>query len=330
MDYKDYYNILGVERSASQDEIKKKYRKLAAKYHPDRNPDDPSAEEKFKELGEAYEVLKDPEKRKLYDKVGKDWKRYQQTGGDAHDFNWDQYSGAGRQYRTNVNFEDIFGKGQGGAGGGAGNSFSSFFETIFGGGDPFAGARQQQQQQRRTSAGGQAAEMRQTRDQEADIIISLKEAYEGVTKQLRIDGELVKVKIPAGIKSGKKLKLKGKGAKPQYRGGQRGNLYLRIHIKEDEGYQLKGKDIYYNHPVDLYTAVLGGETYIPTLSGKIKLNIPEGTSGGKLFRLKELGMPEINNGKKGDFYVKINVSVPENLSDKEKELFRKLAEIRKN
>lgn len=330
MDYKDYYNILGVERSASQDEIKKKYRKLAAKYHPDRNPDDPSAEEKFKELGEAYEVLKDPEKRKLYDKVGKDWKRYQQTGGDAHDFNWGQYSGAGRQYRTNVNFEDIFGKGQGGAGGGAGNSFSSFFETIFGGGDPFAGARQQQQQQRRTSAGGQAAEMRQTRDQEADIIISLKEAYEGVTKQLRIDGELVKVKIPAGIKSGKKLKLKGKGAKPQYRGGQRGNLYLRIHIKEDEGYQLKGKDIYYNHPVDLYTAVLGGETYIPTLSGKIKLNIPEGTSGGKLFRLKELGMPEINNGKKGDFYVKINVSVPENLSDKEKELFRKLAEIRKN
>ena len=330
MDYKDYYNILGVERSASQDEIKKKYRKLAAKYHPDRNPDDPSAEEKFKELGEAYEVLKDPEKRKLYDKVGKDWKRYQQTGGDAHDFNWDQYSGAGRQYRTNVNFEDIFGKGQGGAGGGAGNSFSSFFETIFGGGDPLAGARQQQQQQRRTSAGGQAAEMRQTRDQEADIIISLKEAYEGVTKQLRIDGELVKVKIPAGIKSGKKLKLKGKGAKPQYRGGQRGNLYLRIHIKEDEGYQLKGKDIYYNHPVDLYTAVLGGETYIPTLSGKIKLNIPEGTSGGKLFRLKGLGMPEINNGKKGDFYVKINVSVPENLSDKEKELFRKLAEIRKN
>lgn len=330
MDYKDYYNILGVERSASQDEIKKKYRKLAAKYHPDRNPDDPSAEEKFKELGEAYEVLKDPEKRKLYDKVGKDWKRYQQTGGDAHDFNWDQYSGAGRQYRTNVNFEDIFGKGQGGAGGGAGNSFSSFFETIFGGGDPFAGVRQQQQQQRRTSAGGQAAEMRQTRDQEADIIISLKEAYEGVTKQLRIDGELVKVKIPAGIKSGKKLKLKGKGAKPQYRGGQRGDLYLRIHIKEDEGYQLKGKDIYYNHPVDLYTAVLGGETYIPTLSGKIKLNIPEGTSGGKLFRLKELGMPEINNGKKGDFYVKINVSVPENLSDKEKELFRKLAEIRKN
>ena len=330
MDYRDYYKILGVNRSASQDEIKKKYRKLASKYHPDRNPDDPSAEKKFKELGEAYEVLKDPEKRKLYDKVGKDWKRYQQTGGDAHDFNWDQYSGAGKQYRTNVNFEDIFGKGQGGTGGGAGNSFSSFFETIFGGRDPYAGARQQQQQQRRTSASGQAAEMGRTRDQEADITISLKEAYEGVTKQLRIDGELVKVKIPAGIKSEKKLKLKGKGAKPRYKGGQRGDLYLRIHLKEEEGYQLKGNDVYYNHPVDLYTAVLGGETYIPTLSGKIKLNIPAGTSGGKLFRLKDLGMPEINNGKKGDFYVKINVSVPEDLSEKEKELFTKLSEIRKN
>lgn len=329
MDYKDYYRILGVERSASQDEIKKKYRKLAAKYHPDRNPDDPSAEEKFKELGEAYEVLKDPEKRKLYDKVGKDWKRYQQTGGDAHDFNWNQYSGSGRQYRTNVNFEDIFGKGQGGARGGGGNSFSSFFETIFGGGDSFTGARQQQQQQR-TSARGHAAQTGRTRDQEADITISLKEAYEGVTKQLRIDGELVKVKIPVGIKSGKKLKLKGKGAKSPYKGGQRGDLYLRINIKEGEGYQLKGKDVYYNHPVDLYTAVLGGETYVPTLSGKIKLNIPAGTSGGRLFRLKELGMPEMNNGKKGDFYVKVNVSVPENLSDKEKELFKKLAEIRKN
>ncbi len=329
MNYKDYYNILGVDRSASQDEIKKKYRKLAAKYHPDKNPDDPSAEEKFKELGEAYEVLKDPEKRKLYDKVGKDWKRYQQSGGSARDFNWDQYSGSGKQYRTNINFEDIFGKGQGGAGGGTGNSFSSFFETIFGGGDPFAGARQQQQQ-RRTSPRDRGADMSATRDQEASITISLKEAYQGVTKQFRIDGELVKVKIPAGIKSGKKLKLKGKGAKPQHKGGQRGDLYLRVNIREEEGYQLKGKDIYYNQPLDLYTAVLGGETYVPTLSGKIKLTIPEGTPGGKLFRLKELGMPEMNNGKKGDFYVKINISIPENLTEKEKELFKKLAEIRKN
>jgi len=172
--------------------------------------------------------------------------------------------------------------------------------------------------------------MSATRDQEASITISLKEAYQGVTKQFRIDGELVKVKIPAGIKSGKKLKLKGKGAKPQHRGGQRGDLYLRVNIREEEGYQLKGKDIYYNHPLDLYTAVLGGETYVPTLSGKIKLTIPEGTSGGKLFRLKELGMPEMNNGKKGDFYVKINISIPANLTEEEKELFKKFAEIRKN
>jgi len=329
MEYKDYYNILGVERSASQDEIKKKYRKLAAKYHPDRNPDDPTAEKKFKELGEAYEVLKDPEKRKLYDQVGSDWKRYQQSGGRANDFNWDRYSDAGRQYRTNINFEDIFGRRQGQSGtGGTGNSFSSFFETIFGGGDPFGGARQQQQG--RTSTRSRKQKTARTRDQEVDVTISLKEAYEGTTKQFRISGELVKVKIPAGIRNGKRLKLKGKGAKSAMNQRERGDLYLKVNIKEEDGYELKGNDIYYNHPVDLYTAVLGGETKVPTMSGNIKLNIPAGTSGGKLFRLKGLGMPEMNNGKQGDFYVKTNISVPENLSEKEKEMFKKLSKLRQN
>ncbi|MGF1668921.1 MAG: DnaJ C-terminal domain-containing protein [Balneolaceae bacterium] len=326
MEYKDYYKILGVDRNASQEEIKKKYRKLAAKYHPDKNPDDPTSEKKFKDLGEAYEVLKDPEKRKLYDEVGSDWKRYQQSGGKAHDFNWNQYANAGRQYRTNINFEDIFGGRRSGESGG---SFSSFFETLFGGGDPFSGARQHQQ--RRSSARTHRTEPVKTRDQEVEVNISLKEAYTGTTKQFRIDGELVKVKIPAGIRSGKKLKLSGKGATSStLTGGKRGDLYLKINVQEGDAYQRKGSDIYYDHPIDLYTAVLGGETTVPTMDGKIKLNIPAGTSGGKLFRLKGHGMPEMKNGKKGDFYVRTNIEIPKNLSDKEKELFRKLAEIRKN
>ncbi len=331
MNYKDYYKILGVDRNASQEEIKKKYRKLAAKYHPDKNPDDPTAEKKFKDLGEAYEVLKDPEKRKLYDKVGSDWKRYQQSGGQNHDFDWSRYANQGqqgRQYRTNINFEDIFGRqGESGAGG-----FSSFFETLFGGGEQFGGARRQQkqQQQRRASTGSRRAKAA-TMDQEHVVSISLKEAYEGTEKQFRINGEKVKVKIPAGIQDGKRLKLKGKGAgSSTLTGSKRGDLYLKIRIRDEGGYQLKGKDIYYDHPVDLYTAVLGGETKVPTLSGNIKLNIPAGTSGGKLFRLKGYGMHEMKNGEKGDFYVRTNIDIPENLTEKEKELFKKLSDIRKN
>jgi len=329
MQYKDYYRILGVNRDASQEEIRKKYRKLAAKYHPDKNPDDPSAEKKFKELGEAYEVLKDPEKRKLYDKVGSDWKRYQQSGAQSHDFDWSRYANRGRQgrqYRTNVNFEDIFGGRQGGSGTGG---FSSFFETLFGGGDPFGAARPQQQQQK-TSAGERRSQP-VSKDQEHVVSVSLKEAFEGTEKQFRINGEKIKVKIPAGIQDGKKLKLKGKGGiSSTLTGSKRGDLYLKIKIREEGGYRLKGKDIYYDHPIDLYTAVLGGETRVPTFSGNIKLNIPAGTSGGKLFRLKGYGMPGMNNGKKGNLYVRTNIDIPENLSEKEMDLFKKLSDMKKN
>lgn len=322
MEYKDYYNILGVSRDASQDEIRKKYRKLAAKYHPDKNPDDKSAEDKFKEIGEAYEVLKDPEKRKLYDKVGSDWKRYQDAGASADDFNWQQYANRGGGQR--INMEDIFGGAQGGGGG---SPFSSFFETIFGGGDPFAG--QQSQARQYQSRTGRTIRQK-GRDTKAEVDVDLKDVLTGVEKQFRINGERVKLKIPAGIEDGKRLKLKGKGQISQT-GGSKGDLYLKVNVIEPEGFERKGNDIYQKVPLNLYTAVLGGELTAQTLNGKIKLNVPPETQNGRTFRLQGRGLPQFKkNGKRGDYFLKTEIEIPENLTSQEKELFKKLAEERRD
>ncbi len=324
MEYKDYYKILGVDRDASQEEIKKKYRKLAAKYHPDKNQDDPTAQKKFTDLGEAYEVLKDPDKRKLYDKAGSDWKKYERAGGDAQDFDWSQYAGRGQghQYRVNVDFDEMFGgsRSQGGQRGQGASPFSSFFDSLFGGGDPFGGQQRQPDSRSRRFESSKGV-----RDAEATIDISLKEAIEGTTKQFRVNGERIKVNIPAGIEDGKRLKLKGQGT--QSLTGQKGDLYLKIRVNPEEGYERRGNNIYYDHPVDLYTTVLGGETTVTTLKGKVKLTIPPETQNGKLFRLRGHGVPK-SGGRRGDFYVRVRIEIPENLNSEERELFRKLKKER--
>ena len=322
MEYKDYYKILGVPRDASQDEIKKKYRKQAAKFHPDKNPGNKRAEAKFKEIGEAYEVLKDPEKRKLFDQVGSDWKQYRQAGANPNDFNWGQYARQGGQgQRVHINMDDIFGGGAAGShqgrSSGGGSPFSSFFETLFGGADPFAGSQQQSRQHRTATRRSASA-----RDSEAEIPVQLKDLFDDTEKQLRVNGERVKIKIPAGIEEGKRLKLKGKGE-----GGQvKGDLYLKIKIVEPDGVERKGLNIYQTFPLDLYTAVLGGQFTAQTLQGKIKLNIPPETPNGKVFRLTGRGLPEFKKPeKRGDYFLKAEIELPEKLNAKERELFRKLA-----
>src|SRR5699024_2722663 len=291
MDYKNYYDILGVSKDAGEKEIKKAYRKLAAKYHPDKNPDDDSAEEKFKEVGEAYEVLSDDEKRKLYDRVGKDWKQYQRAGGNGGGFDWSQYAqqgqsqgfGGGQKTYRRVNMDDIFS----GQAGNQGHPFSSFFETIFGGGGMGGAFREGGQAYRQSYQQARPQQRQQQKKKKpppkknltVQTSITLQEAYEGTRRTVRVGDEKMKVKIPPGIADGQKLKIKGRGS-ASAPGGPRGDLLLQINIDLPKNYERKGDNLYLTQPIDVSTAVLGGETNVSTPDGNsAKLKIPAGTSG---------------------------------------------------
>lgn len=293
MEYKDYYKVLGVSKSAPQAEIKKKFRKLAVKYHPDKNKDDPTTEDKFKEINEAYEVLGDPKKRKQYDELGANWKNYQQYQ------NAGSGNGRSRTYQYSGDFSDFFG----GAGG-----FSDFFNTFFGGGgSPFESTRRQSRGSIRPST--------------AELSISFEEAIHGGEKIVLIGDKKVKLNLKPGLKDGQKLNLKGKGA-------QGNDLHIVLKIQPSNQYEKKDLDLFTMQRVDLYTAVLGGKVEVNTPYGLSRVTLPAGTSGGKKLRLKGKGYPEYGQvSKKGDLIIELKIDVPRNLSSREEELFKQLQKL---
>jgi curved DNA-binding protein len=304
MDYKDYYKILGVERNASEDDIRKAYRKLAMQYHPDRNPNDKQAEERFKEINEAYQVLSDSQKRAHYDRLGSDYSNWQRRGGQG-DFNWGDYvSGYPGGTRVNVeDLEDLFG----GAGG-----FSDFFRTIFG------------QDLRGASPGG--ATRTRTRQQpqgyQQELEVTLEEAFQGTTRLLQSDGKQKQVRIPAGVRTGSKVRVAGAGPNGL-------DLYLIVDVKDDPRFERRGNDLHTTATVDVFTSILGGEAEVDTLAGKVKLNIPAGTQPEQVFRLAGRGMPSVKNAnEKGDLYVRLKVQIPKYLSPKQRELLEEASRIK--
>jgi curved DNA-binding protein len=305
MEYKDYYQILGVERTASADEIKRQYRKLALKYHPDKNPDDPSAESRFKEINEAYEVLGDAEKRAKYDQLGSSYRDWERMGGQPGGFDWSQWAG-GSPGGVRVEVGDL--------GEMFGGGFSDFFNAIFGG--MAAG----QPRPARSSAGGRG------RDIEQPIEITLQEAYTGTTRSFRRDGKTLEVQIPPGTKTGTKIRVSGKGESGQR---QSGDLFLVVNVSPDARLRREGDDLHTDVEVDLYTAVLGGEVTVPTPGGDVVLTIPAGSQPGQSFRLRRRGMPKLRGKGQGDLYAHLDVRLPTDLTDKEREAFESLANDRR-
>jgi curved DNA-binding protein len=314
MNYKDYYKTLGVPKDASQKDIRKAFRKLAARYHPDRNPGDQEAEEKFKAINEAHEVLSDPEKREKYDTLGANWETYQQTGFEGFDFGQAGARGPGGGGHTFV-FEgdpsEFFG--HGGAGG-----FSDFFQAFFAGqgGDPFAQAR----------SGRRAP--RSGRDVEAELTFTLDEAYHGAHKTFEWRGEKLRIRIKPGAYDGQKLRLKGKGY-PSQTGGASGDLYLVLRQRPDHRFERSGDDLHYTADVDLYTALLGGKIEVPTMSGRVSVPVPAESESGKVLRLKGKGMPTSGKDAFGDLLVTLSVKMPKQLSAREKELLQELQGMRR-
>ena len=310
MEYKDYYKTLGVERNASEGEIKKAYRKLAMKYHPDRNPGNKEAEDKFKDINEANEVLSDPKKRARYDELGESYQQWQQRGGNANNFNWDDWFTQSQRGGTRVDvgdFSDIFG--------GSGGGFSDFFSAIFAGVQGYPGGGR--------PSGARRTVTQQPRVFEQPVRISLLEAFEGTIRILQFDNTKIEVKIPPGAKTGTKVRVSGAGP-------NRSDIHLIVEVDQNSRFERKGDDIFTEVTIDLYTAILGGEAKVATLKGDVLLSIPPETQSGKTFRLSGRGMPLLKKPNQfGDLYAKVKISVPTMISAEERKLFEQLRALRK-
>ena len=303
MEFIDYYKVLGVDKTASADEIKKAYRKLARKLHPDLNPNDPDAKKKFQQVNEANEVLSDPEKRKKYDQYGKDWehaeayeKARQSAGGGAGPQG--QASGGWQQYSGDFDSGD----------------FSDFFASMFGGRGGHGG---------HAGRGGQARFKGQ--DYNAELHLSLQEAYQTHPQTLTVNGKNIRITIPAGVENGQTIRIAGYGA-PGVNGGPAGDLYITFVIEQTGRFRRAGNDLYATLELDLYTAVLGGEVTTDTLDGKIRIKVKPGTQNAAKIRLKGKGFPVYKQeGRFGDLILAITVKIPVHLTDQQKQLFEELA-----
>jgi curved DNA-binding protein len=292
MEYKDYYKILGVARNASADEIRSAYRKLAMQYHPDKNPGNKQAEERFKEINEAYQVLSDEKKRAHYDRLGDSYSRWQ-TSGQPGSFNWDDFVGSTRGTRVDYSdIEDLFG----------GGGFSDFFRTIFG----------------MSGTGG----ARPAQGYQQPVQITLEEAYTGTTRTIQTEKRKIQVRIPPGVRTGSKVRVAGAGP-------QGLDLYLVIEVRDDARFERDGSDLHTTTTIDVFTAILGGEADVETMDGTVKLNIPPGTQPEQVFRLAGRGLPHLKNPKtKGDLYVRVKVQIPKYLSSRQRELLEEASKLK--
>ena len=312
MEYKDYYKTLGVEKTATAEQIKKAYRKLARQHHPDVNPNDPESERKFKDVNEANEVLSDADKRKKYDQLGADWKRYEQQGagrgpaggrgapGGGGGFDWGQYT-------------------QGGGGGGSspfgeeGGDFSDFFGSIFG---------------NMGGGGGRSARPGAGQDYQAELELSLEEAYQGGPRTITVNGKNLRLTVKPGVADGQTIRLRGQGG-PGRNGGPDGALLLTFRLAPDARYARTGNDLTQDVPVDLYTALLGGEQTVATLGSPVKIKIKPETPNGTRLRLRGKGFPVYDQpGQSGDLYLRLTIALPQHLTDEEKALIEQLAALR--
>jgi DnaJ-class molecular chaperone len=321
MEFKDYYTTLGVAKTATADEIKRAYRKLARQLHPDVNPGDRAAEARFKEINEAHEVLGDKEKRRKYDELGANWRQYEgqaAPGGAGSPGGYGRWPG-GTSHRTMTpeEFQEMFG-GAGGA-----DPFSDFFHTFFDGGSPGRGGG---------ARGGRGARPKRGHDLEYQTDLTLEEAFQGTARRVAIEREggsrSVEVRIPAGVKDGARVRLAGEG-EPAPPGGTAGDLYVSVRLRPHPRFERRGADLHIKAPVPLTTAVLGGEIAVPTLGGStLRTKIPELTAPGRVIRLRGHGMPTVGKAdERGDLYLTVEVEIPSRLSPEAREHYEALRRL---